>query len=115
VSLLKNYSLNPVNYRKLKQENIVADLDKTIQGHPDDYVLENDYFLYKFNKKFDQILTNYAQWARETTNPEENKIYFELLFILTRAFHSKKLPYSLYLYYEKTIIFLLELNVTFLF
>ena len=113
ITILKNYVLNPVNYKKLKQEGIVQDIDKIVQSKPGDFILENEYFLFKFNSKFDQILQNYATWARESNNPEENKIYFELIFILTSSFYSKKLPYSLYLYYEKSIAFLLQLNVNF--
>ena len=111
IALLKNYILNPVNYAKLKEDAIVKDIDKIVQSKPEDFILENEYFLYKFNHKFDQILQNYAKWAQESNHPEKNKIYFELLFILATSFYSKKLPYSLYVYYEKLILFLLQLNV----
>jgi len=101
----------PINYNKLKTENIVENIDDIIQANPGKYLLTNNYLLYQINDKFKKITDQIITWIKQESNPSENKIYLDVFYSMFELFYSEHLSSCLFVYFENIITFLIELNV----
>jgi len=111
ISFLKYSILVPINYKKLKEENIVENIDQLIAEKPDVYFLENNYLLYKIEPRIQALFQNIIKCVQESTNPDEKKIYLDFIFTSLLLFSTERVTTILYTYYEPFIKFLLELDV----
>lgn len=110
-SLLQYYIILPLNYQKLKNENLVEDIDTVVQQNPDKYYLESDYRLYCLDRRFiatvDKLIVNF----KEETCPNQKENNFQVLVNLMYFFYCEKISYALFLHFENLFTFFLELNV----
>lgn len=110
--MLKYYLLLPVNYRKLKEENIVEGLDELIKNEPEKYYLESESLLFCFDPKFHQVTDQLINWLKEEPKASIKKIYLEVIFNMLSIFHTEKLSYFIFIHFENILRFLITLNVS---
>ena len=90
---------------------MIDDIDEIIKSDPERYILENDYLLYRYDSRIEQMMNNYINWLKEEENMEEKKCLFELIFGILIVFNSERVTNVLARYYTPIFKFFLEVDL----
>jgi hypothetical protein len=100
-----------VNYQRIKEQNIIENIDEIIKAQPEIYIIENNYFMYKYDPRIEKMMINYITWIQEETNNEEKKMLFELIFGIHYVYNSERVTLILSKYYAPIFNFFMELDL----